>query len=439
MKPTVLIATTSRWFPTARLGVALANAGCTVEAVCPWSHPISVTSAVRRTHTYNGLAPLKSFAATIAATRPNLIVPCDDVAVLHLHELYDREQRRGKAGAVTCELIARSLGAPASFSVVRARAAFIHLANQEGVRAPQMEVIRSSSDIEELTARMGFPLVLKSNGTSGGCGVRIVRTLEEAERAFRKLQAPPLFARAAKRSLVDRDMSLVWPSLLHNRFVVNAQEFVGGREATSAVVCWRGTILASVHFEVLKKHNSTGPSTVLRLIENADMSFAAERMVRRLGLSGVIGFDFMLETQTGNAHLIEINPRATQVGHLTLGPGRDLPAALYAAMSGNAIYESPKVTEKDTIALFPHEWLRNPESPFLQSGYHDVPWEEPQLIRVCVGTRRKQSALDSQRKQIQPFSPVRLGRRRELVRQLENSYGVNASDKNAFQNAATKY
>ena len=61
----------------------------------------------------------------------------------------------------------------------------------------------------------------------------------------------------------------------------------------------------------------------------------------------------MLEEQTGSPYLIEVNPRATQVGHLTLGPGRDLPAAFYAALTGEAIQEAPKVTENRTIALFP--------------------------------------------------------------------------------------
>src|ERR1700732_951114 len=38
MKPTVLVVTTDRWVPTARLAMALTNAGCTVEAVCPPRH-----------------------------------------------------------------------------------------------------------------------------------------------------------------------------------------------------------------------------------------------------------------------------------------------------------------------------------------------------------------------------------------------------------------
>ena len=58
---------------------------------------------------------------------------------------------------------------------------------------------------------------------------------------------------------------------------------------------------------------------------DAEMSNAAERIARKLKLSGTHGFDFMLEDATGSAYLIEINPRSTQVGHLTLGPGGTSP------------------------------------------------------------------------------------------------------------------
>jgi len=410
MKPTILLATTSRWFPTARLGMALANSGCTVDAVCPWRHPLTSASTTRRTYSYRGLAPIESFAAAIAAAQPDLIVPCDDLAVVHLHELYAREQRRGDAGKAICDLIERSLGTPTNFSVVSARTALMSIAEEEGVRVPKTEVIANIADLRSWITRMGFPTVLKSNGTSGGAGVRIVRTLAEAERAFRRLQAPPLLARAAKRALINQDTTLVVPSVFRSRFVVNAQTFVDGREATSTLACWKGAVLASLHFEVLNKLDSTGPSTVLRLIDNAEMSSAAEKMVRRLGLSGVIGFDFMLENGTGDAYLVEMNPRATQVGHLPLGQGRDLAAALYAAVTGGTIHESPKVTENNTVALFPHEWLRSPESPFLQSGYHDVPWEETEFVRVCVRSRRKQSTLYSQRKEVKSLAPARICR-----------------------------
>jgi hypothetical protein len=412
VKPKVLIATTARWIPTARVIVALENAGFTINAVCPSGHPLSKTDAVRKIYKYRGLDALASFGEAIAASKPDLIVPGDDLAAQQLHLLYEQEHRKGDAGKPVCALIARSLGAPENFPLLYARAAFIQLAQEDGIRVPKTQVIRNIADLEKWMSAAGadFPVVLKADGSSGGDGVRVVRTLEEANRGLRALQAPPLLLRAAKRALIDRDFALVWPSLLRRRSVVSAQTFIAGREATSAVACWKGEVLASLQFEVLNKAASSGHATVLRAIDDAEMSAAAEKIVRRLNLSGVHGFDFMLESQSGDAYLLEINPRLTQVGHLTLGPGRDIPAALFSAVSGQAVCPAPKITEENTIALFPQEWIRDSASPFLQSAYHDVPWDKPELIRACVRARRKQRAWYSQQNRVQALSVARLPR-----------------------------
>ncbi|MBV6434461.1 MAG: hypothetical protein IANPNBLG_04714 [Bryobacteraceae bacterium] len=391
LKPTLLVATTANWFPTARLAMAMANAGFRVEAVCPAGHPVSRTEAAQRIHRYHHLRPVASFDGAIAAAKPDIVIPGDDLAARHLHQLYQSKLDHGKAETEVCKLIERSLGAAENFPALFTRAAFLQIAREQGVRGPRTEVIRSSDDLKQWAAEAGFPVVLKSDGTSGGDGVKIVHGREEAERAFRALAAPPLLARALKRTFLDGDSALLWPSLLRRCSVVNAQEFVPGSEATSAIACWRGELLASLHFEVIRKAASTGHATVLRIIESEEMSIAAERMTRRLRLSGLHGLDYMREAETGKAHLIEINPRSTQVGHLALGPGHDLPAALYAAVSGEAVQPAPKVTGHDTIALFPQEWIRDAASPFLRSAYHDVPWEAPELVRSCVLSRRKQS------------------------------------------------
>jgi hypothetical protein len=350
---------------------------------------------------------LISFSRAIEITQPDFIISGDDLATQHLHRLYDRQLESGNGDSRICALIEHSLGKPESFPIVSARAAFLNSAHEEGLRVPATQVISNIDDLRKWVARTGLPTVLKADGTSGGDGVRIAHTLAEAEAHFRELHAPPLVARAAKRALVDHDKTLVWPSILRRRPVVNAQAFVAGHEATSTIVCWQGTVLASLHFEVVNKASSKGHATVVRLIENTEMSAAVEGMARRLGLSGLYGFDFMLESHTGNASLIEINPRGTQVGHLAFGAGRDIPAALYAALSGKAVQPAPKVTEKDTIALFPQEWIRDPESPFLRSAYHDIPWEEPELIRDCVSNRRKQSTWYSRSGRKQAASEAR--------------------------------
>ncbi len=80
-----------------------------------------------------------------------------------------------------------------------------------------------------------------------------------------------------------------------------------------------------------------------------------------------------------------MNSRATQIPHLALGPGHDLPAAAFAAVTGLPVRPRPAVTNEDTIALFPQEWNRDPASPLIRSGaYHDVPWESPPLVRAFI-------------------------------------------------------
>ena len=74
VKPTVLVATTYKWYPTARMAVALAKAGFQVEAVCPSGHPMFKTSAVRERHSYSVFSPVRSFGAAILATKPDLVI-----------------------------------------------------------------------------------------------------------------------------------------------------------------------------------------------------------------------------------------------------------------------------------------------------------------------------------------------------------------------------
>jgi ATP-grasp domain len=389
--------------------MSLASSGLTVDAVCPSRHSLSKLHSVRRTYTHYGFSPEDSFKTAILSSNPDLVIPCDDLAARHLHKLCTEPVGRKPYTSIHT-LIERSLGSPKSFSILYQRAAFIEVAREEGIRTPETRVISDLTGLRTWTNTVGLPTVLKVDSTSGGEGVRIVATMEEAEHVFNTLSTPPLLARAVKRALIDQDSSLLRSSFLRRRSRVSGQSFIRGCEATSVVACWNGTVLASLHFQVINKTDATGHSTVLQLIENADMSKAVERMVRRLGLSGINGFDFMLEAETGSPYLIEINPRATQVGHLTLGSGRDIPAALFSAVTGQPIQEATKITDNKVIALFPQEWKRDPASPYLRSGYHDVPWDEPELIRACVRPHRKQWARYAEQQDVRGLALARASR-----------------------------
>ena len=217
MRPTVLLAMTTRWIPMIRLAMALKNAGFKVDALCLPRHPLQKTQAASETYVYDSLAPLKSFASAIAASIRissfRVTTSRRFSSMLYMSEIQPRLKMARSYLTASSSVRSDHL----RFPRVYARAGLLEIAQEEGIRIPKTEVLTGVNQIREWGVRKGFPAVLKSNGSSGGEGVRIVHSLEQAERAFRTLQAPPLLARAAKRALVDGDKTLILPSLLRRR------------------------------------------------------------------------------------------------------------------------------------------------------------------------------------------------------------------------------
>jgi hypothetical protein len=378
--------------PTARLGIALSQTGGRVEAICPTRHVIRKATVLGKAYAYKALSPLECFRDAINGARPDLIVSADDLSTKHLIDLHAQEKRNGSADSGICRLIERSLGPPESFPFMTSRTPFMEFAQQEGIRIPKTGVIRNGRDLDVWAQESGFPVVLKADGSSSGEGTKVAWTLQEAERTLRCLQEPVELIRVVKRVIVNRDLRSVRPKLQHRRAVVNAQKYIVGRDATTLVACWKGTILGALHFEVVEKQYKLGPASVMRILNNPEIEGFVARIVSRLKLSGLHGFDFLLEEGTLLPYMIEFNPRATQVGHLTLGKGADLPGALYAAVTTTPPREAPKMTDNPIIALFPQESIRDPDSSFLKTGYHDVPAGEPELIRESLRQGRKGAA-----------------------------------------------
>lgn len=410
MKPTVLLASTCRWFSAARLAIAFQAAGCAVDLVAPNGHPATRTRALRATHRFRGTAPSASFHAAIRRAAPDIVLPCDDLAALCLHRLYREIERQPGSHAAVLAMLTRSLGPAANFPTIDSRSALIAVARAHGVRAPETAAIESEAALLEWIRTSGLPAVLKSDGSAGGSGVKLVRTEPEARLAMRALTAPPLAARAVKRALFDQDRTLLLPTLRRTRPTLNAQRFVPGRDATTSIAAWEGEVKALISVSVERTQSENGPASVLRVIEHAEMCSAAVTLARELNLSGLYGFDFVLEVATGHAHLIEMNARGTQTCHLPLGTGRNLPLALASMLRGEAIPESASVTDRDLIALFPQEWVSHPDSPYLAAAYHDVPWSEPALVKESIDADARQRTWYSPRRFVSLYKKLMASR-----------------------------
>jgi hypothetical protein len=362
----------------ALLALDLARAGSDVSAVCPTRHPMLKTRVVRQTFHYSGFRPLDSLARAIEATNPQIIIPCDDRAVGHLHELHARARHQGALGKKTASLIEKSLGSPENYPVVSSRYDFLRIAREEGLRVPDTEQINSESDLKSWQGRKKFPWVMKADGTYGGHGVKIAHTLDEAARFRQELTRFYRAGRAIKRMFVNRDAFWIRPWWKDVKPAISVQAYIHGRPANCGVVCWKGKVLAGTGVEVVSAAGATGPAAVVRVVDKPDMMLCAERIAGRMNLSGFFGLDFVIEEGSGLTYLIEINPRPTRVCRLQLGKGRDQVGALCAQLSNRPIRDVPPVTQNRMIAYFPDAW--DARSEFLESSFHDIPEAGPELL-----------------------------------------------------------
>ena len=102
-------------------------------------------------------------------------------------------------------------------SVPTARTALVALVHELGIMAPGTAVVHTRGGLRKWLSGKPFPVVLKTDESYGGRGVRIVDSFTEAERARRALSTPPSLRRAIKRAIVNRDMNYIMPCLCRSR------------------------------------------------------------------------------------------------------------------------------------------------------------------------------------------------------------------------------
>ena len=185
-------------------------AGFAVAALCPSRHPLRKLSRLEFAATYFHPARFALLRRAIAGWRPDLLVPGDDAAVALLHDLHRRSVRSGTDEARrTAALIEASLGGFAEPEPVRNRSALVGLAASLGIAVPRTCVVEDEAVLRARAGRGAAPLVLKSDGTSGGLGVRIVAGRDTALEALHSLRAAGLGGGPVARRAVRRPASPV--------------------------------------------------------------------------------------------------------------------------------------------------------------------------------------------------------------------------------------
>ena len=376
-RPLVLVVATLFWPLSARLATRLIECGCRVAAICPKGHYLRCIEGIDHYASFRSLSVLKSFEGAIRDLQPKLVVPCDDRAVLLLHELHR------KHGDLR-HLVEKSLGGASGFELTECRASLLEVARSLGIDTPGTKQISTEEDLCTWFAEGSSAAVLKRDGTWAGEGVAIVRSAQEAKESFRKLSRPTALMTACKRLLVNGDPLALWSRSAQPHPSLILQDYIQGQPANSMVACWEGKVLSLASVEVLASEGVTGAAFLVRAVESDRFFRDAEVLAERLHLTGFYGFDYVIEKSTRVPYLIEVNPRCTQLGHLPLAGGRDLAAFLCEKLTGAPIEPHNFSAPPRIVGLYPHAARWSGQCSFPEGVYYDIPQNQPRLLRELM-------------------------------------------------------
>jgi glutathione synthase/RimK-type ligase-like ATP-grasp enzyme len=392
----------------ARIATALSSVGFHVAALTRPGHPARKARRIAHHFAYFSRFRLKSIIRAVDRWLPDLVVCTDDLAVRELQDLHKRTSMSAdKADRRISDLIELSLGPPASFPAMSNKSSFLALAEREGVRCPKTFVIPAIRTFEPLLAELTYPVVVKADHSDGGRCVRIVNREADLRPAIWELQAPSTW-RGKRFFGAMLGSEALSPIKLPFRRTISLQEYIDGRPANRAVICWNGKVLAGISVEVVEETQERGPASVVRIVDHPEMAMVSERMVERLHLSGFVGFDFIMDS-ANRVWLLEMNPRVTQICHFSLSDGTDLARVLYTQMKKQLPRQRPALINRDLIALFPNEIIRSPSSRYFLSGQHDVPWEEPELVRDVLNQMQRTQVRKQARRFAERHLPALVG------------------------------
>ena len=376
-----------RWGPP-RLPKALACADLEVAALCPDSNPTARSRYLTRHFPWPRSRAWVRLAAglrrAMAEWQPVLVVACDEQVVALLQFLLRHQKMTGldRWPKPQLEVLARSMGAPASFDAMLLKNSTQLLARRVGVATPTGLAVANFPQARDEARRIGYPVVLKRSFSWGGAGVRVCGSEAELQRAVAETaQKPDIGLKSQVRWLLSRDW---YP----NDTSLWLQACIDGFPAMYTAVALNGRMLAGFAGLPVATNGTAGPSTVVEIGHHDAMETASRRMIEAMGATGFLSFDFMIEQGTGKPYLLECNPRPNQVGHLGPRVGVDLCGALRDALHNpaRAGRMAPKcANRKASVALFPAEWRRAPASTAILEHYHDVPWDEPELAVALAG------------------------------------------------------
>lgn len=349
-----IVCTESDWIGPHNTAKALARAGVAVCGITPPDSYLAKSIHLVGKLLVDAKILNSSLPAVIDSLidnfNPHLLLAGDDRAFLLITQCAANGQIRPAAR----QLLERSIPAREILGKFHRESDFIANFTTLPCTPPPSVIQPTWPEIVQFAEEQGFPFLFKRDGYNAGYGISICDSMAQAEALFSTM--------AGSHFLIQRLIDGEPCQVIVSGFAGQASAAMGLRQIEA---CWKN-----------------GPSSVLQFLAHDLMLASARTIYEQCGLSGFAGIDFMLDKQN-RAWLLELNPRIVPAAHLGQLFGINLVGALIAAIKG-APYTPVSPRTIDKVALFPNECIRNSSSTHLHENYHDVPWDDPGILKTII-------------------------------------------------------
>ncbi|MBC8063280.1 MAG: ATP-grasp domain-containing protein [Chlorobia bacterium] len=360
----VLLVSQWKWHGPARFPKALKEAGFEVAAVCGKGEWIANTRYVDKFYlapTWEERPFLEFLIVAIESWHPDLILFATDNMVLAGQELRRLvESNQAKLSSRMVETLRSSTFDPAHEGLLHSKFDLLEALKERGVRIPAQRELNTLSDADSFVQEHGYPVLLKPDFGFAGSGIMFCHTEEELLKNLNKV----LFGKNRQRYAI--------------------QKYLGNKTALIEFVAKDGKVLCHQSAQRMHTHpGETGPVTVLRTVESTEMLKAAEAMCDLLRYNGIGVPQFVVEDDScESALLLELNPRMSHFPHVWAKYGNNFAETLRKGWSGESVVQNPPRLG-ETIALWPQEAIRDPESSYLANA--DFVTDDPGLRAIYDG------------------------------------------------------
>jgi predicted ATP-grasp superfamily ATP-dependent carboligase len=237
----------------------------------------------------------------------NVVLPADD-ATLRLfsryHEHFDRVTHL-------------PIPTPDRLSYALDKARTMSLADRLGISHPRTAHPRDAGEARRLAAHLGQPVLVKPRSSSGGRGIAYVQPGEPVDEMWNEVH-----------------QQFAFPML--------QQQIPSGPKYDVCLLMDRcGRMVASfVQKELRHFPVRDGLSTMQESVWRPDLVERAAALLQAIGWYGLAEVEFMEHSETGEAMLLEINPRIWASIQLAIACGVDFPYLLYQVATGQHIKEA---------------------------------------------------------------------------------------------------